>query len=204
MILTFTSDQENFILHPIFNASMPQLNFSIQFSLRTVFSVTFEDINIGALYLDLPAFNLTVNTLPTAMYNCQPPPAGTPSNEIYSDLIQANGAFVAELSYELLEGGRTGVLDTWLIGEAYNSCHAFFPALGFISDVPPSPKSPNLTETAITTCTTGGTTSTTSAAAVREVLKSLSPGAKAGAVIGKSWAHFLHLLKPFSASIRKF
>ena len=164
---------------------MPQLDFSVQFSLRTVFSVTVEDINIGALYLDLPAFNLTVNTLKNAMSDCQAPPAGTPSDEIYAELIHLNGTLVAELSYELLDGNKTGVIDNWIIWDALDECYAFFPGLGSIGAVPASSKSPLLTAAAITTCTTGGTTTNTGTAAVGAALKSLSPGAKAGAVIGE-------------------
>ena len=184
MILITSSAQDSFTLAPIFNASMPQLDFSVQVSLRTVFSVTVEDINIGALYLDLPAFNLTVNTLTNAMSNCQTPPAGTPSDEIYAELIHLNGALVAELSYEILDGGKTGIIDTWTIWDALDKCYAFFPGLGSIGAVPASSKSPLLTAPAITTCTTG-TTSTTGTAAIGAALKSLSPGAKAGVVIGE-------------------
>jgi hypothetical protein len=185
MILITPSAQDSFTIAPIFNASMPQLDFSVQLSLRTVFSVTVEDINIGALYLDLPAFNLTVNTLTNAMSNCQTPPAGTPSDEIYAELIHLNGALIAELSYEILDGGKTGIIDTWTIWDALDKCYAFFPGLGSIGAVPASSKSPLLTAPAITTCTTGGTTSTTGTAAIGAALKSLSPGAKAGTVIGE-------------------
>ena len=194
MMLTLPSDQENFSLQPIFNASVPQLEFSVQFSLRTVFSITFEDINVGALYLDLPAFNLTVDTLSNAMSNCQTPPAGTPPDEVYSELIQVNGAYVAELSYELLEGGKTGTIDTWVMGEAFQGCFAFFPGLGSIGNVPPSPKSPNLTAAAITSCITAGTTTTNGTAAVSAALKSLSPGAKAGAVVGEYLESYCELV----------
>lgn len=178
----FTAD--NFILAPIFNATMPQLDFSVQLSLRTVFSVTFETVDIGALYLDLPAFKLEVNTLTNAMSDCQPPPAGTPSDEIYADLIHVTGGFVAELSYEILGGEEAGSIDQWPLGEAYEKCYAFFPGLGFIGPPPSSSKSALLTAPAITTCTTGGTTNSTGTADIGAALKSLSPGAKAGAVIG--------------------
>jgi hypothetical protein len=164
---------------------MPQLDFSMQFSLRTVFSVTVEEINIGALYLDLPTFHLTTNTLTNAMSNCQTPPEGTPSDEIYAELIHFNGELIAQLSYELLDGDKTGIIANWTIWDALDECYAFFPGLGFIGAVPSSSKSPLLTASAITTCSTGGTTSTTGTAAVATALKSLSPGAKAGAVIGK-------------------
>ncbi|MCJ1383187.1 hypothetical protein MMC17_006300 [Xylographa soralifera] len=176
--------QDSFILAPIFNASMPQLDFSMQLSLRTVFSVTVENINIGALYLDLPAFNLTVNTLTNAMSNCQTPPAGTPSGEIYAELIHLNGALVAELSYEILDGDTTGIIETWTIWDALDKCYAFFPGLGSIGVVPDSSMSPLLTAAPVTTCTTGGTTNLTGTAVVGAAIQSLSPGAKAGAIIG--------------------
>jgi hypothetical protein len=83
---------------PIFNASITQLDFNLKLSLRTVFSVKVENINIGALYLDLPAFNFTVNTLTNAMSDCQTPPAGTSSDQIYAELIHLNGDLIAELS----------------------------------------------------------------------------------------------------------
>jgi hypothetical protein len=181
---------------PIFNASIPQLDFSVQFSLRTVFSVTVENINIGALYLDLPAFNLTVNTLTNALSNCQTPSASTPSDEVYAELIHLNGALVAELSYEVLDGGQTGLIGNWTIHEALDECYAFFPGSGFIGTVPDSSKSPLLTAPAVTTCTTGGNTTHIGTAAVHTALKSLSPGAKAGAVIGKFTSYRLQI--PFS------
>ena len=147
--------------------------------------MTVEDIDVGALYLDLPAFNLTVNTLTNAMSNCQTPSASTPSDDIYAELIHLNGALVAELSYEILDGHETGIIDTWTIWDALDKCYAFFPGLGSIGAVPASSKSPLLTAPAIRTCTTGGTTNTTGTAAIVTGLKSLSPGAKAGAVIGE-------------------
>ena len=164
---------------------MPQLDFNVLFSLRTVISVTVEDINIGALYLDLPAFNLTVNTLTNALSSCQTPPAGTPPDEIYAELIQASGGFAAQLSYELLDSNLSGIIDTWKIGQAMEECYAFFPGLASLGAVPSSSKSPNLTAAAITTCSSGGSPSTTGTVAVKAAIKSLSPGAKAGAVIGE-------------------
>lgn len=184
--LIANSNNESFSLTPIFNASMPKLDFSVQFSLRTVFSVTVEKINIGALYLDLPAFNLTVETMTNALSNCQIPPSGTSPDKIYRGLIHTTGAFVAELSYELLGGAKNGTLETWTMFTAWDRCFAFLPGLGALGEVPSSPKSKALTAPPITTCTTGGSTNATGAAAVRSALRSLSPGAKAGAVIGKS------------------
>jgi hypothetical protein len=166
---------------------MPHLDFTVQLSLRTVFSVTVEKIIIGALYLDLPAFNLTVDTLTNALSNCQAAPSGTSSDDVYAELIHVNGALVAELSYELLGGENSGILETWKIHNATDDCYAFFPGLGSIGAVPASPQSRLLTAAAVTTCTTGGSTSTTEGTgttAVAVALKSLSSGAKAGAVIG--------------------
>ena len=175
------------MLTPIFNASMPQLDFNILFSLRTVFSVTADDINIGALYLDLPAFNLTVNTMTNATSNCQAPLADTPPDEIYAELIHLDGELVAELSYELFDEDKNVIIETWPIWDALDKCYAFLPGLGSIGDVPTSSKSPLLTAPAITTCTTaGGTNTTTGTAAVGAALKSLSPGAKASVVIGEN------------------
>jgi hypothetical protein len=185
LILNLRSTPNNFNITPIFNASIPQLDFNVMFSLRTVISVTVEEINIGALYLDLPAFNLTVNTLTNALSSCQPAPAGTPSDEIFAELIQASGAFVAQLSYEVLDGNLSGIIDTWPIGPAMESCYAFFPGLASLGAVPSSSKSPNLTAASITTCSTGGATNATGTSGVSVAFKSLSPGAKAGAVIGE-------------------
>ena len=187
VLIAHCSDKENFVLTPIFNASMPQLDFNIQFSLRTVFSVTADDINIGALYLDLPAFNLTVNTMTNATSNCQAPLADTPPDEIYAELIHLDGDFVAELSYELFDEDIKGSIKKWPIWDELDKCYAFLPGLGSIGDVPPSSKSPLLTAPAITTCTTaGGSNTTTGTAAVGAALKSLSPGAKASVVIGEN------------------
>ncbi|MCJ1390596.1 hypothetical protein MMC18_003456 [Xylographa bjoerkii] len=176
--------QDSFILAPIFNASMPQLDFSVQLSLRTVFSVTVEDINVGALYLDLPAFNLTVNTLTNAMSDCQTPPAGTPTDEIYTELIHLNGALVAELSYEIFDGGSTGIIEKWTIWNALDKCYAFLPGLGSIGVVPDSPQSPLLTAPPLTSCTAGGRTNLTGTVSIGTAIQSLSPGAIAGAGIG--------------------
>lgn len=179
------SDQSNFNVTPIFNASIPQLDFSVQLALRTVLSITVEDINIGALFLDLPAFNLTAATLTNALSTCQTPPSGTPSDQIYAELIQMNGALVAELSYELLGGDDSGVIENWKIWDALDECYAFFPGLGFIGVVPSSSKSELLTAAPLTTCTSGAGAGTTGTAAVEEALRGLSPGTKAGVVIGE-------------------
>ncbi|TAQ85817.1 hypothetical protein B7494_g5863 [Chlorociboria aeruginascens] len=183
-------DKDSFSITPIFKGSMPKLDFSMKFSLRTVFSVTIEGMNIGVLTLDLPAFNLTVNTVTNATSNCQIPPANTSSNEIYAELVHLNGTLVAELSYEVLNGDETGVIETWSIWDALDKCYAFLPGLGALGDVPSSSDSRLLTTVPITTCDTGssmtanGTASTTGTAAVGAALKSLSPRAKAGAIVG--------------------
>ena len=147
--------------------------------------MTVEGINVGALLLDLPAVNFIVNTMTNATSNCQTPPAGTPSHEIYAELIHLSGALNATLSYEILGGHEDGTLDTWALWDGYDKCYAFFPGLGSIGAVPASSQSPLLTAPPVTTCTTGSTTSTTGTAAIGTALKSLSPGAKAGAVIGE-------------------
>lgn len=157
---------------------MPKLDFSVEFALRTVFSMAVEGIDIGALYLDLPAFDFTIDTLTNKMSNCKTPPVGTPSDQIYAELIQLQGKLDAKLSYELLDGDET-LLDSWEIWNALDECYAFLPGLGSIGPVPASSKSAVLTAAAVTTCTTDGTTT------VGAALKSLSPGTKAGAVIGK-------------------
>jgi hypothetical protein len=184
-MLTVPSHQSNFKLNPIFNASIPQVDFSLQLSLCTVFSITVEDINVGALFLDLPAFKLDVATLTNALKTCKAAPSGTPSDQVYAELIHMNGALVAELSYELLGGDESGVIDTWNITDVLDECYAFFPGLGFIGTVPSSSKSELLTAAPITTCTAGAGAGTTGTAAVGEALRGLSPGAKAGAVIGE-------------------
>ena len=152
--------------------------------------MSIEDINIGALYLELPAFNLTVNTLNNVLFNCKTAPAGTLSDQIYAELINLNGALVASLSYELLDGDESGNINNSTLVDALNECYAFFPGLGSLGAVPPSSKASNLTATAVTTCTTGGTTTTTGTAAVHAAFKSLSPGSKARIAIGEypsSW-----------------
>ena len=179
------SAPSNFILTPIFNASVPKLEFNVQLSLRTVLSVTFEDVNIGALILDLPAFRLDVATLSDALSNCKSPPSGTPSDQIYAELIHMHGGLVANLSYEILGGDESGVIDQWNIGKPLEECYAFFPGLGSIGAVPSSPKSELLTAAPITKCTSGDGPAATGTAAVAKALRGLSPGEKAGAVIGE-------------------
>lgn len=179
------SDKSSFSLTPIFNASIPQIEFNVEVSLRTVLSITVEDINVGALFLDLPAFSLDVATLTNALSDCKTPPSGTPSDQIYGELIHMNGSLIAGLSYELLGGRESGVLENWHIARVLNECYAFFPGLGFIGAVPSSSKSELLTAAPITKCTAGAEPGTTGTAAVGEALRGLSPGAKAGAVIGE-------------------
>lgn len=166
---------------------MPEAEFSIQLSLRTVFSVTVEEINVGALYLDLPAFNLTANTVTNMLSNCQSPSANTPPDDIYAELIDVNYALVADLSYKVFDGDFTGTIDTWT-WKSWSSCYAFFPGLGFIGPPPASSKSALLTASPVVACTSSGlngTTTTTGPAAIGTALKSLSPGAKAGAIVGE-------------------
>ena len=193
-VLTVPSDKSNFKLTPIFNASRPELDFSVQVSLRTVIGITVEDVNIGALMLDLPAFKFTAATVTDSLSNCKPPPAGTSSDQIYAELIQITGDLVAELSYELLGGDESGSLDNWTMWDGFHECYAFFPGLGFIGDPPPSSKSKLLTAPPITTCTTGTGPGATGIAGLGEALRGLSTGEKVGAVVGElllclcSWA----------------
>ena len=179
------SDRSNFDLTPIFNASIFQLEFNAELSLRTVLSVTFDDVNIGALILDLPAFRLDVATLNNALSSCQPPPSGTPSDQIYAELIHMSGGLVANLSYEILGGDESGLIDSWDLDDLLDECYAFFPGLGFIGAVPDSSKSELLTAAPITTCTSGAGPVATGTAAVVKALRGLSPGEKAGVVIGE-------------------
>ena len=184
-VLTVPSDKSNFKLTPIFNASRPELDFSVQVSLRTVIGITVEDVNIGALMLDLPAFKFTAATVTDSLSNCKPPPAGTSSDQIYAELIQITGDLVAELSYELLGGDESGSLDNWTMWDGFHECYAFFPGLGFIGDPPPSSKSKLLTAPPITTCTTGTGPGATGIAGLGEALRGLSTGEKVGAVVGE-------------------
>jgi hypothetical protein len=171
-------------LTPIFNATIPQLEFDIKISLRSVFSVNTAGFDLGKLNLDLPAFDLSVETLSHMLSDCQSPPPGTPSDEIYDALIHLNGALVAELSYELFEGKDNGTIDHWTIADPLDKCYAFLPGLGSIGTVPSSSKSPLLDAAPVTTCTSGST-STTGTAAVKSAVESLSRGDKAGIIVGK-------------------
>ena len=179
------SNQSNFKLTPIFNASSPELDFSVQISLRTVISITVDEVNIGALTLDLPAFKFTAATMTNSLSTCKPAPAGTPSDQIYAELIHMNGDLVAELSYELFGGDESGLIDQWDIWGGFHECYAFFPGLGFIGAVPPSSKSKLLTAPPITTCTTGAGPGATGIAGLGEALRGLSTGEKVGAIIGE-------------------
>jgi hypothetical protein len=145
--------------------------------------VTVEDINIGALYLDLPAFNLTLETVTQTNSTCQTP---LPGDEVYTELIAMDGALVSVLSYELLDGDASGVIKSWTLWQPsiLEQCFAFFPGLGFIGEVPSSPTARNLTTAAIETCSTGNDSTSTGTAAVGAALKALSPGDKAGVAIG--------------------
>lgn len=177
------SNPDSFSLQPIFDAATTKLDFSLQLSLRTTSSITVEKINIGDLYLDLPAFDFTVGKLTNATHDCKTPPPGTPPDQIYADLIHLGGSLDAALSYKLLSEDEK-LIDTWPIYTAFDKCYAFFPGLGRLGVVPESPKAPLLHAAAVTTCTTGGKTTTGLDAATT----SLSPGVKAGAVLGKHHA----------------
>lgn len=186
----------------------------MQFSLRIVFSIAIEDINIVSLALDLPAFNLTVITVTNALSNCQPAPvrATTSSDDVFAELIQVKREFVAKLSYGLLDEFKTGTIDQWPVGERWDGCFAFFPGLAAVGPVTSSSKAQILTADAVTPCVLGGGTATaTGAAAVGAALKSLSLGAKAGAVIGESstskpryQTHGAHSLLPDHSHYRIF
>jgi hypothetical protein len=123
---------------------MPELDFSLTFALRTVFTVTVQDINIGTLNLDLPAFDMEVETLSKKMSDCSTPPAGTPADQIYDQLIHLSGSLDAVLSYSLLEDESEGVLANWTIWDAVDECYAFLPGAGKIGPVPASSDSPKL------------------------------------------------------------
>jgi hypothetical protein len=159
---------------------MPKLEFSAMLALRTVFSVTVESIDVGTLTLDLPAFDFSVNTLTNRMSNCQTPPAGTPSDQIYAELIHMHGSLDAILSYELLDDEFSGVIDKWTMWNMLDECYAFLPGLGTIGSVPASSKDSILTARPVTTCTTDGKTT------IGEAVKSLDSGEKAAIAVGKS------------------
>ena len=141
--------------------------------------MTVEGMDVGAIYLDLPAFDLNVKTMTNRLRNCQTPPAGTPPDQIYAELIQLHGELDAILSYELLDGDKSGVLEKWTMWDALDECYAFLPGLGTIAGVPDSSKSPVLTAQALTTCITEGKVSTYTA------LASLSSNDRAAIAIGE-------------------
>lgn len=149
-------------------------------ALRTVFSVTVESIDVGTLTLDLPAFDFSVNTLTNKMSNCQTPPASTPSDRIYAELIHMHGSLDAILSYELLDDEFSGVIDKWTMSNMFDECYAFLPGLGTIGSVPASSKDSILTARPVTTCTTDGKTT------IGEAVKSLDRSEKAAIAVGKS------------------
>jgi hypothetical protein len=159
---------------------MPKLEFNAMLALRTVFSVTVESVDVGALTLDLPAFDFSVNTLANKMSNCQSPPAGTPSDQIYDELIHMHGSLDAILSYELLDDEFSGIIDKWTMGNMFDECYAFLPGVGSIGAVPSSSKDAVLTARPVTTCTTDGKTT------MGVAVKSLDRGDKAAVAVGKS------------------
>ena len=151
-------------------------------ALRTVFSVTVEGVDVGALTLDLPAFDFNVNTLTNKMSNCQTPPAGTPSDQIYAELIHMHGSLDAILSYELLDDEFSGVIETWTMWNMFDKCYAFLPGVGSLGAVPSSSEDSVLTARPVTTCTTDGKTTIGVAAT------SLDRGEKDAVGVGKYWA----------------
>ena len=129
---------------------------------------------------------MTVSTLNNVTSKCQTPPSGTSSKDIYKELINLTGDLNAVLGYELLNEAKSGTIDSWRIHDELNECFAFYPGLAALGNVPDSSNAAVLSATPRTKCTTAGTNSTaTGNAALGATLKSLSPGAKAGAVIGK-------------------
>ena len=158
---------------------MPRLDFSATLALRTIFSVSVEDINVGSLFLDLPAFDLGVTTLQNKLSNCKPPPPGTPPDQIYAELVQLSATLDAKLSYELLDDEFSGDIDSWTMADLVEECYAFLPGVGSLGRVPDSSADPVLTAAAVTTCTTDGK------AAVETALRALSRGEKAGIIAGK-------------------
>lgn len=160
---------------------MPQLDISAMLSLRTVFSVTVEGFDVGSLTLDLPAFDFGVHTLQNMMSNCQNPPAGTPSDQIYEELIHLSGNLDAILSYDALDDEFSGQIHKWTLWNMFDRCYAFLPGSGSIGSVPPTSKDSVLTAKPVTTCTTDGKPT------VSAVIKTLSRGDKAAIAIGKRW-----------------
>jgi hypothetical protein len=166
-------------LTPIFNASLPKLDFSLELALRTVVSLNVEDFAVGSLTLDLPAFNFEVRTVTNKMSNCQSPKVDTPPDEIYADLIHVTGSLNATLSYDLFNDKLNGTIETWTMGDALKECYAFLPGQGSIGAVPSSPKDSALSAPAVTTCMREGRVVT---GLVPQ--KHLSPAGKAGIALG--------------------
>lgn len=148
-------------------------------SLRTVFSVSVESIDVGTLTLDLPAFDFNVNTVTDKTSNCKTPPPGTPSNQIYGELIHMHGSLDAILSYELLDGDFSGVIDNWTMWNMFDECYAFFPGVGTLGTVPSTSEDSVLTARPVTTCTTDGKTT------IGVAVRSLDRGEKAAIAVGK-------------------
>jgi hypothetical protein len=167
-------------LNPIFNTTIPSLDFSAMLALRTIFSVDVEGLDVGALTLDLPAFDLNVQTEQNMLADCTTPPPGTPSDKIYQELIHLTASLDAKLGYELLGDEFSGLLGNWTIGKPVDKCYAFLPGSGSIGQVPPLSTDSVLTAKPVTTCTTDGGRVT-----VGSIVQSLSPGFKAGIAVGK-------------------
>lgn len=174
-----SSDLDNLALNPIFNATMPQLDFSAMLALRTVFSVDVEGLDVGALTLDLPAFDLTVNTMQNMLADCKRPPPGTPPDKIYAELIHMGATLDAKLSYEALGNEFSGEIDSWQLWSGIDKCYAFLPGSGSIGPVPASSQDSILTEKPVTTCTTDGNPT------IAMAVQSLTPRIKAGIAAGK-------------------
>ena len=170
----------DFELTPMFNASVPKLDFSAMIALRIVFSVTMESYDVGALTLDLPAFDFTANTLTNKLKDCKPAPAGTPQDQIYAELIHLGGSLDAKLRYELLDDDFSGLIYKKSMWNMLDKCYAFLPGVGSLGEVPPSSKDAVLTAKPVTTCTTDGKPS------IGAAVKSLSSGTEAAIAVGKS------------------
>ena len=151
-------------------------------ALRTVFSVSVESINVGNITLDLPAFDFNANTVTNKLANCQSPPPGTPSDQIYAELIHMHGSLDAILSYELLDGDFGGVIDNWTMWNMFDECYAFLPGVGTLGTVPSSSTDSVLTARPVTTCTTDGK------ATIGAAVQSLDRGEKAAIGVGKSFS----------------
>ena len=159
---------------------MPSLDFSAMLALRTVFSVDVEGLDVGALTLDLPAFDMSVQTEQNMLANCKVAPPGTPSDKVYQELIHLTASLDAKLSYELLDDEFSGPLGNWTIWNALDECYAFLPGSGSIGPVPTLSTDSVLTEKPVTTCTTDGGQVT-----VGSLVHSLGPGIKAGIACGE-------------------